>query len=144
MAKQNKPLTKNRKVVKDSKKVIKENNSDYESNSLLISETSKQLFIETKKMPNMTQIANRCGLTRQTIMNHRKDFDKIWKEILLPKYKSEFATTVMENIVIGSRKNSGSQKLAMQIFGVMEQDLVKGDFTIEVNFGFEKTNPIKE
>lgn len=124
------------KLAKSSQKVKirkKENNHDYEQNAILIHEAYKDLYTRLNRVPKIFEIAEETKLTRQTIMNHRKDFDKIWREVLLPKYKTEFSGHVMQNIINSTSKNAGSQKLAMQIFKIIEEDSLKDGLTINVN-----------
>lgn len=116
------------KLVKNCEK---KHTSLFEKNHALIMETYMDLLAEKKgkRLPTQSEVAERCGLTRECVIAHQKEFD--WD-----KYKTSvniFTTDLIKNIIILSRKSASAQRLLAEIFGIIDTKYDKPNINIMVS-----------
>ena len=111
---------------KTSKKV--KNTVQYEKNQALIVKGYNDFMKKYDRFPTNTELAEITGLTRNTIINHHKQFS-------VKDLKKEFRTLapeVVKHVFKASENgNSASQKLAFQVMDILDSDEI-GDITINI------------
>lgn len=99
-------------------------NGVFERNQTLIENAMLGYLKDHSNFPTYVELAELTGLTRETCMNHCKTFD--WNKYL-PKY-NPYKPTLLKHILNAAQRNPSSQRLAAQIFG-----MVDGEQSINLN-----------